>query len=1069
MKRQSILKMGGILGIILASSQAYAICPAAPVGTAADPVLQLKLNADSNSSFGAANIFDSTEEGALVWDDTANAVAYCDGNNWITLGGGGSDNLGNHTATQALALGGNDITGIGTATGATFTATSSNGLLWESGVNSLTHNDGGGNVQMRWGHDYTTSDERFTHGGGAVVMTSNIDATANTALTFKVSSNPGAGNDQPVTWGSSLVVTPSDVTFGGTSLVPTPETDPQVGTLTNGNFCTTDGSAVNCTTAASAIDAGTVDGLDSTAFIRSNANDDVTAHTEWQDNQNVRLGTSADFRMWHDGTNTLMRSYNHGSIIRIQGEDTAGTNMLMVNMDPDSAVSLYHGGLVKLATAADGVAVTGKVTGLTDPTAAQDAATKAYVDSLVGGNTNADTVDSLHAASFIRSDANDNVSGHTEWQDNMDVRLGTDADFRMDFNGTDTIMRGYSHGARVLIQGEDAGGTNRSLIVADPDNFVRLNYAGGTRLETSSAGVAITGRITGLTDPTGAQDAATKAYVDSAAANADTVDGLHAASFLRSDADDSTTGNLAFTSGHGKGLKFWNSDSYKIYMSSVADATWGGNLDGTSDYNMYFRMNGGTNRGFVFRNNTTNVAQIDSAGHIWMTGDLKSPHKILLRNKEPTDLAADGELAFDSSRGLILYRTQQIGDQSGNGGYTVLDTSNIAAGAGIAITNTATNEAGTAAITIATSNVNAATVDSLDSTAFIRSNANDNVTAHTEWQDNQQVRLGNDADFRIFHDASNHVIRGYKHGTPIYIQAEDNGGTNRTMIQADPDSNTRLYYAGSERLRTTSAGVYVVGRITNLTDPTGNQDAATKAYVDAQGGGGSGCQNTSIKDGNCQNLAYSTLPHNTTLSRTDPNNASTCSGDWYGTFVKRCNNGTWQHQSGSCQWAAATNPTNCTCTNSCSCFVPGTMVTMADGTEKAIEWIQAGEKVLGMDGMINTVTGVEIPYLGERLLYAFNGGNFFVTEEHPFRLESGQWASISPEATSDEQPEFEEKFGKVKPLKVGDTIVMKDGKTMTLETIESRGRNTKTMPVFNLLLDGNHTYYADGFLVHNKM
>jgi len=30
---------------------------------------------------------------------------------------------------------------------------------------------------------------------------------------------------------------------------------------------------------------------------------------------------------------------------------------------------------------------------------------------------------------------------------------------------------------------------------------------------------------------------------------------------------------------------------------------------------MYFRMASGTNRGFVFRNNVTNVAQIDGAGN----------------------------------------------------------------------------------------------------------------------------------------------------------------------------------------------------------------------------------------------------------------------------------------------------------------------------------------------------------------------------------------------------------------------------------------------------------------------
>ena len=234
-------------------------------------------------------------------------------------------------------------------------------------------------------------------------------------------------------------------------------------------------------------------------------------------------------------------------------------------------------------------------------------------------------------------------------------------------------------------------------------------------------------------------------------------------------------------------------------------------------------------------------------------------------------------------------------------------------------------------------------------------------------------------------------------------------------------------------------------------------------------GGNAGCPATGIKDGNCQTLTYGVNLHNTNDSATDSNNASSCSGDYYGTFTKKCTNGSWTHVSGSCNYQPAYNPNSCQCTGGCSCFIAGTMVTLADGNERAIELIKAGDLVLGMDGQYNTVTGVEVPPIGDRELYAFNGGNYFVTREHPFMLDTGQWASINPDATEEEQPGFGDKYGAVKSLQVGDTIVLKNGGKMTLETIESRGRYTKTMPVYNLLLDGNHTYYADGFLVHNKM
>ena len=71
---------------------------------------------------------------------------------------------------------------------------------------------------------------------------------------------------------------------------------------------------------------------------------------------------------------------------------------------------------------------------------------------------------------------------------------------------------------------------------------------------------------------------------------------------------------------------FWNSlTDYKIGMSTSSDSTNGGRLDTTSDYNMYFTMSSGTNRGFVFRNaNAASgaIAQIDASGNLYLAGDM---------------------------------------------------------------------------------------------------------------------------------------------------------------------------------------------------------------------------------------------------------------------------------------------------------------------------------------------------------------------------------------------------------------------------------------------------------------
>ena len=68
----------------------------------------------------------------------------------------------------------------------------------------------------------------------------------------------------------------------------------------------------------------------------------------------------------------------------------------------------------------------------------------------------------------------------------------------------------------------------------------------------------------------------------------------------------SSTGLVTGGTGGAGGLGVWGtaSMSYGINMSITSDGTYGGRIAGetTSDYNMYFNLIQGTNRGFVFRN-----------------------------------------------------------------------------------------------------------------------------------------------------------------------------------------------------------------------------------------------------------------------------------------------------------------------------------------------------------------------------------------------------------------------------------------------------------------------------------
>ena len=161
-----------------------------------------------------------------------------------------------------------------------------------------------------------------------------------------------------------------------------------------------------------------------------------------------------------------------------------------------------------------------------------------------------------------------------------------------------------------------------------------------------------------------------------------------------------------------------------------------------------------------------------------------------------------------------------------------------------------------------------------------------------------------------------------------------------------------------------------------------------------------------------------------------------------------------------------------------TCFTGETRVTLADGTEMPIAQIREGDLVLGRSGEHNRVIGIDRPLLGNRRLYALNGGDPFVTAEHPFLTEEG-WKAVDPDATAAENPHLI-----VGRLAVKDLLVVLQGcavpaghpgagecepvlESVPLAQLEARRAAPETQ-LYNLLLDGDHAYFANGWLVHNK-
>jgi hypothetical protein len=213
----------------------------------------------------------------------------------------------------------------------------------------------------------------------------------------------------------------------------------------------------------------------------------------------------------------------------------------------------------------------------------------------------------------------------------------------------------------------------------------------------------------------------------------------------------------------------------------------------------------------------------------------------------------------------------------------------------------------------------------------------------------------------------------------------------------------------------------------------------------------------------------------------DACNVATCNGGECGTTTQQ--NGTPCGTSASCCQGVCCDELRHNCViqlGGCvvSCFVAGTRVAMADGTSKPIELVSFGDLVLGQDGAVSRVIGLDRPVLGPRLLFGFNGGEAFVTAEHPFMTAAG-WKSIDPQATADEGVTLP-----VARLVAGDSLIelaealvpaMIGGNepveirtaTRRLASISERSADPAT-PLYNLILDGDHTYFANELLVHNK-
>ena len=637
-----------------------------------------------------------------------------------------------------------------------------------SGGVALTINDGKGNANVTFNHQDGTPEQN----GNAARIEVNCDSTSNANINFEAKSN--------VTGGTNV---------GLTSIFNMSET----GATCLGNtvwHAGNDGSG-------SGLDADTVDGFEASSFLRSDADDAASGQIKINDGSAnpLELERSSQVGIEFNDTSVGSRylgvnsgdlyygsNLNHGTNSKVwhAGNDGSGSGLdadkvdgyqasdfLLRNAGTDLTMNGYslHFGAFNTNSKIRWSGTTSVWDLQTGDLQFRDNTTTRFTFSRTTGN--------FAATGSITA------GGNTVWHSGNDGSgSGLDADLLDGQEGSyyqnaSNLNAGTIPDARI----SDIGDSEARIITFD--NLEKGNLTSDGQLSFDSSQGLILYRT-----QQGVNTAVT--VLDGANVNA-------GANISINNIDAGTTGTGAITfaviQGPGSNLDADTLDNQEGSYYTNASNISSGTIDTARLPATYTKASAVT----IQATGVGNDLRLDAADHIILESGEEEDGNIYFRGNGGTDSYRFAKSGQSTIEGFLSFQSLTA-DRT----YTFPD-----AGGTIALTSDLTGSFG-----------DATTLDGIDSTSFLRSDASDDVSGHTEWQDFFHVRLGNGADMRMYHDGSDNYFDSYNGhiyirnnvdndaGDNIYIQAK----SGEHSIICNDDGSVQLYNNGTQCLQTLSGG-----------------------------------------------------------------------------------------------------------------------------------------------------------------------------------------------------------------------------------------------------------------------